>query len=34
MIDGGRESYLYEPMVPVVELRGAWTGITYSWRIL
>lgn len=27
-------SHLYEPMVPVTELQDAWTGISYSQRVL
>lgn len=31
MVEG---SYLYELTIFVVELRGAWIGIVYAWRIL
>lgn len=28
------KSYLFEPMVPIVELHGAWGGVAYAWMIL
>lgn len=29
-----RKSYLFESMVLMIELHGAWTRIAYAWRIL